>query len=239
MPTVNLNLNSRFTIVAQGDSLCYDLSSVGTGHTAWQNYNAHDRWIDRITTAISGDHTMYRWASGEYTSYSVGGVWTAPGSSSSGPPVGDVVLWDRSMGGMKADRSGYQFGQPTLPAPATTASGRLKSPDLHIIQFGTNDIPGGYSTAAYKANVLARIADYPGARQVLLIHAWKAPSANQTAWNNYKTALDEIASGNPKCTVVKIPDAEVGNGGSIDSWGHLNATGHQQWFDIISPFVKG
>lgn len=240
MPSVNIGLQSRFTVVVQGDSLCYDLSAVGTGHTAWQNYDAHNRWIDLLSSAISGNSTMYRWNSGEYTSYTVNGVWTAPVSSSTGPTRGNLVVWDRSMGGMKADRSGYGFGLPTLATPTTVTSDRVGKPDLHIVQFGTNDLPGGYTTAQYKANVLARIADYPNARQIILVHAWKSPSANQAAWDAYKVALDEIAAVTPKCTVVKIPDADVSAGGAIgDSWGHLNGTGHQRWFDLISPYVKG
>lgn len=243
MGTIDVAFRRKFRIVAQGDSLCRDLSF----NSSWLNYNANNRWIDLITNDLThtNNNTTYCQVVGggpnQYrTNYTVDGVWTL-GNIEQAAVQGDVFLFDTSSGGMYADRthaSGINY-QPRLPTIEEIA-GDFGDPDLHIVQFGTNDGWRGDTAAQFKTNIQNRVNDFPDAKQVILVLAWAPVGWNgitQQLWNEYDQAMSEVAATDSKITFVHIPDDQKATY-QLDVPGHFSTAGHRYWYEQIMPHIN-
>lgn len=238
-----VTLGHRTTVVVQGDSLGYD-NSVST----FSLWSTHTRWPDLVARQLGPSHTMYRvdhinTSYSETTSYSVNGTWTQPAHNPGNGTLsasGEVIVWDRTMSAMKADRTNGEYGAgtaPILPSSSTVRGSSGNSPDYHIIQFGTNDIywTPSHTASTYEADISNRIADYPNAGRIVLALAW-APKQTQAGgdptavWDQYGAALDDLALGDTRIRVVKIPTAlRVNSGTGANNYndipGHLRTSG--------------
>lgn len=225
----DVGLGRKVSIVVQSDSLTWgyvsgaDTESLSTGGT---------RWIDRVALRLSGGGFTQHRCAYQSTTYVTRNFGTdAPYSQ----------LWDTGMGGMWSDRT-----IPASTAPAVFSVAEVQSqtgaPDLHVIQYGTNDAQNSMSAATYETNIRDRIADFPDARLTLMILAWPKTTyttGQRNIFDSYRAKLDTIAAESSSTRLVYQFPTTFPTGTTTDTTGHLNQVGHDYWYERLWPVIAG
>lgn len=230
MANANITLGRKLTIVAQGDSISHGYVSGGNTDTLATNGT---RWLDQVALRLSGGGIYQRRCNYLTTTYQ---------SRYFGSDAPYTTLFDTSMGGMWSDRYTPADSTPTLPSASSVGSPSGFFPDIHFIQYGTNDANNSMISATYETNIRNRIADYPDAGLVVLILAWKKSDFNGTQnsrWTEYQTKLTTIAGEASNRMYLKLPEEQRTSAMVSDTTMHLTQAGNDFWANFILSNLAG